>query len=107
MSSGRHDMSKIRINELARELEFKPNVILDMLPQFGIDRKMRHSSSLDDDIALAVRHRITGDGSPSTIAPREEAQPDPAGFVEAPPPADRHVERHIERHIEETKPIAP
>ena len=60
----RTDLSTIldRINELARELEVKPNVILDVLPELGIDRKMTHSSSLDDDIALAVRQRLTGDG---------------------------------------------
>src|SRR5262245_65159096 len=105
MSSGRHDMSKIRINELARELEVKPNVILDMLPELGIDRKMTHSSSLDDDIALAVRQRVTGDGAGGEVArPREEAHAEP------PPseaPAARHVERHIDRHIEETRPSAP
>jgi len=28
-------MSKIRINELARELEVKPNVILLLLPELG------------------------------------------------------------------------
>ena len=28
-------MSKVRINELARELEVKPNVILDLLPELG------------------------------------------------------------------------
>ena len=28
-------MSKIRINELARELEVKPTVILDLLPELG------------------------------------------------------------------------
>jgi len=32
-------MVKIRINELARELEVKPNVILDMLPELGVAEK--------------------------------------------------------------------
>ena len=41
-------MSKIRINELARELEVKPNVILDMLPELGVADKKTHSSSIDD-----------------------------------------------------------
>ena len=50
-------MSKIRINELARELEVKPNVILDMLPELGVTDKKTHSSSLDDDVALQVRRR--------------------------------------------------
>ncbi|HSB13137.1 MAG TPA: translation initiation factor IF-2 [Bryobacteraceae bacterium] len=48
-------MSKIRINELARELEVKPNKLLDLLPQFGITEKKTHSSSLEDDIANKLR----------------------------------------------------
>ena len=53
-------MSKIRINELARELEVKPNVILDLLPRLGVPEKKTHSSSLDDDVALQVRRRVAG-----------------------------------------------
>src|SRR5579884_994515 len=63
-------MSKIRINELARELEVKPNVILDLLPELGVHDKKTHSSSLDDDVALAVRRRLGGNGS---IAAAEKA----------------------------------
>src|SRR5580698_7804260 len=51
-------MSKIRINELARELEVKPSIILDMLPELGVMDKKTHSSSLDDDVALQLRRRV-------------------------------------------------
>ncbi len=51
-------MSKIRINELARELEVKPNIILDLLPELGVTDKKTHSSSLDDDVALQIRQRV-------------------------------------------------
>src|SRR5215831_13444216 len=51
-------MKKIRINELARELEVKPNVILDMLPELGVEEKKTHSSSIDEDVALAIRKRL-------------------------------------------------
>ena len=34
-------MSKIRINELARELEVKPNVILELLPELGVPTRRR------------------------------------------------------------------
>ena len=69
-------MSKIRINELARELEVKPNVILDLLPKLGVEDKKTHSSSLDDDIAAMLRQRLTpGSGSAESAAveavPRE------------------------------------
>ncbi len=59
-------MSKIRINELARELEVKPNVILDLLPELGVGDKKTHSSSLDDDVALQIRQRVAG-GAYSTF----------------------------------------
>src|ERR1700758_695955 len=64
-------MSKIRINELARELEVKPNVLLDLLPELGVADKKTHSSSLDDDVALALRRRLGHGGEePSAEEPR-------------------------------------
>ena len=64
-------MSKIRINELARELEVKPNVILETLAELGIADKKTHSSSLDDDVALQVRQKVTGEPIPrlASVAP--------------------------------------
>jgi len=53
-------MSKIRINELARELEVKPHRILDLLPGLGVAEKKTHSSSIDDDVALKVRTILGG-----------------------------------------------
>ena len=44
-------MKKIRINELARELEVKPGTIIDMLPELGVVEKKTHSSSVDEDVA--------------------------------------------------------
>src|ERR1700685_3482574 len=57
-------MKKIRINELARELEVKPGVILDLLPELGVQEKKTHSSSIDEDVALVLRHRLTGSDTP-------------------------------------------
>ena len=54
-------MSKIRINELARELEVKPNRILELLPEFGVEEKKTHSSSIDEDVAIAIKKKS---GSP-------------------------------------------
>lgn len=51
-------MKKIRINELARELEVKPGVILDLLPELGVQEKKTHSSSIDEDVALVLRDRL-------------------------------------------------
>src|SRR5579883_999731 len=67
-------MKKIRINELARELEVKPGVILDLLPEFGVQEKKTHSSSIEEDVADAVRYRITGIAPQKTATPPQEAQ---------------------------------
>src|SRR5262249_31715556 len=48
-------MSKIRINDLARELEVKSKAILDALTEVGITEKKTHSSSLEDHEAEMVR----------------------------------------------------
>src|SRR4051812_46079310 len=55
-------MKKIRINELARELEVKPGVILDLLPELGVQEKKTHSSSVDEETAVALRERLTETG---------------------------------------------
>ncbi|MGA8029705.1 MAG: translation initiation factor IF-2 [Bryobacteraceae bacterium] len=57
-------MKKIRINELARELEVKPGVIIDLLPELGVHEKKTHSSSVDEDVAIVLRERLTGSGAP-------------------------------------------
>jgi translation initiation factor IF-2 len=78
-------MSKIRINELARELEVKPNVILETLAELGIADKKTHSSSLDDDVALQVRQRVTGEsgGFAPVVSHGRERVEESASTVEA------------------------
>src|SRR5246127_2485295 len=53
-------MSKVRINDLARELEVKSKAILDALPLVGVTEKKTHSSSLEDHEAEKVRAHIRG-----------------------------------------------
>ncbi|HEV2462365.1 MAG TPA: translation initiation factor IF-2 [Acidobacteriaceae bacterium] len=48
-------MSKVRINDLARELEVKSKMILDVLEAVGVTEKKTHSSSLEEDEAERVR----------------------------------------------------
>src|SRR5258708_2399275 len=48
-------MSKVRINDLARELEVKSRAILDTLPLVGVTEKKTHSSSLEEHEAEKVR----------------------------------------------------
>ncbi len=61
-------MSKIRINDLARELEVKSKEILDVLTTVGVTEKKTHSSSLEDHEADLVRKHLRGrsDASPSS-----------------------------------------
>ena len=49
------NMSKIRINELARQLEVKSREVIDKLQELGIAEKVTHSSSIDDDMADKLR----------------------------------------------------
>ncbi len=60
-------MSKVRINDLARELEVKSKAILDALPMVGVTEKKTHSSSLEEHEAEKVRAylRSTAEGSAS------------------------------------------
>src|ERR1700683_3900709 len=53
-------MSKIRINDLARELEVKSREILDVLTTVGVTEKKTHSSSLEDFEADLVRKHLRG-----------------------------------------------
>ncbi len=48
-------MSKVRINDLAREMEVKSRQILDVLAELGLAAGKTHSSSLEDDEAEKVR----------------------------------------------------
>src|ERR1700685_4677792 len=59
-------MSKVRINDLARELEVKSRAILDTLPLVGVTEKKTHSSSLEEHEAEKVRVYIrSAEGSSS------------------------------------------
>jgi translation initiation factor IF-2 len=53
-------MSKVRINDLARELEVKSKAILDVLPLVGVTEKKTHSSSLEEHEAEKVRAHLRG-----------------------------------------------
>jgi translation initiation factor IF-2 len=59
-------MSKIRINDLARELEVKSKAILDVLPEIGVTEKKTHSSSLEEHEAEKVRAHLQVGSAAST-----------------------------------------
>jgi len=61
-------MSKVRINDLARELEVKSKAILDVLTEVGVTEKKTHSSSLEDHEADKVRAKLRASGESQTTS---------------------------------------
>src|SRR5208283_5244586 len=61
-------MSKVRINDLAKELEVKSRAILDILSELGVPAGKTHSSSLEGDEADKVRAHFTHESRPSSHA---------------------------------------
>ena len=53
-------MSKVRINDLAREMEVKSRQILDVLAELGLGAGKTHSSSLEEHEAEKVRAQLSG-----------------------------------------------
>src|SRR5438477_12715637 len=65
---------KVRINELARELEVKAHEILERLPELGVSEKKTHSSSIDEDVAIRLKrlYGFEGEGPGSVAQTHEE-----------------------------------
>ncbi|HEV2963911.1 MAG TPA: translation initiation factor IF-2, partial [Candidatus Angelobacter sp.] len=66
-------MTKIRINDLARELEVKSKAILDILLEVGVTEKKTHSSSVEVDEAEKIRRYFTTKSS--SAVSREKTAP--------------------------------
>jgi len=95
----RGEMGKIRINDLARELEVKSKAVLDYLPELGITDKRSHSSAVEEDVAEKVREHFRAAAQEAT-AEEVPAVPKPAPVAAAPapvpPPAKKPAEVHHE-----------
>jgi translation initiation factor IF-2 len=69
-------MTKVRINDLARELEVKSRSILDALTAVGVTESKTHSSSIEADEAEKVRAHLKGKRTGGTATkPQAEAKP--------------------------------
>jgi translation initiation factor IF-2 len=73
-------MSKVRINDLARELEVKSKAILDVLTEVGVTEKKTHSSSLEEDEAEKVRVKLRGSGEGAAAKSARAARTEPEGI---------------------------
>src|SRR5579864_5604855 len=71
-------MQKIRINDLARELEVKSKAILDVLPLVGVTEKKTHSSSIEENEAERVRQHFQAAAESQSAGSRSSraARPD-------------------------------
>ncbi|MGA2990019.1 MAG: translation initiation factor IF-2 [Candidatus Korobacteraceae bacterium] len=67
---------KIRINDLARELEVKSKEILDVLPKVGVTEKKTHSSSIEEDEAVRVRKYILDQSQGGAREARQRTAPE-------------------------------
>src|SRR6185312_8903959 len=92
-------MSKIRINELARQLEVKSREVIDKLHELGITEALTHSSSIDDDNAEKLRRYFGGDTS---VIERAKA----AKSAEPPAPAETPAPIKT-KAAGEAKPLEP
>src|SRR6202042_278241 len=98
-------MSKIRINELARQLEVKSREVIDKLHELGIAEKVTHSSSIDEDKADQLRRYYRGE----SYAPRPSSHRNGAGAaVEEREEREEHGDESPSEAAAETgRPAAP
>src|SRR5579863_4686622 len=68
-------MSKVRINDLARELEVKSKAILDVLQEVGVTEKKTHSSSIEDHEAVKVRAHFRANASEASGSAKPSRSP--------------------------------
>jgi translation initiation factor IF-2 len=107
----RGEMGRIRINDLARELEVKSKAVLEYLVEIGIQDKKSHSSAVEDDLADKVREHFhalgegeEGERSESPARPLAPKQATPPPHATAEKAAEIHPEVHpLTRSIAEIK----
>ena len=100
-------MSKVRINDLARELEVKSKAILDVLKEVGVTDPKTHSSSLELDEAQRVRaHFQRGSSRNGSAASKgESGGPQKIDWSRVSKPGD--VLKAIQQRKEEAERPAP
>jgi len=99
-------MKKIRINELARELEVKAHEILDRLPELGVTEKKTHSSSIDEDVAIKLR-RLYGFETPAETGAEGERAQEGAAQTETMETAEAPAAPAVHAHIETAGHVQP
>ena len=75
-------MGKIRINELARELEVKAKAVIDYLAELGIEDKKSHSSSIEGELIDRVKAHFREEREAEKLAATAAPEPAPEGVSE-------------------------
>jgi translation initiation factor IF-2 len=112
-------MGKIRINDLARELEVKSKLILECLAELGFAEKISHSSAVEDEVAGKVRAHFRAaieepqaeekkaeEKAEEKVAPRPVESAPAATRAEAPKETAPTAPRQLTRTIAEIKAAA-
>jgi translation initiation factor IF-2 len=99
---------KIRINDLAREIEVKSKSVLEYLHEIGHEDKKSHSSAIEDDVAQKVRDHFRQvaqeEGEQKPQSPPVVAAPPPPPPAKAPAPAlHPHEAPTVGRTIDQIK----
>ena len=68
-------MSKVRINDLAREMEVKSRQILDVFGELGLGEGKTHSSSIEEHEAERFARTSSMGARAATPAPRHRGCP--------------------------------
>ena len=104
---------KVRINDLARELEVKSREILDVLPKIGITEKKTHSSSIEEDEAERVK-KYFAEQSPATPrgmrahAPVDEFKPKiDLSHISKPGDVLKAITQRAAQPVAPSRPAAP
>src|SRR5215472_3026126 len=104
-------MAKIRINELARELEVKSQLVLEYLTELGVGDKRSHSSALEGDLADKVRQHFRADEEPQPAPTPAKLEPKPiavpASGVGKPQEATRPIQASVQPSGQPTAATRP
>ena len=105
--------NRIRINELAREMEVKAEAVLGVLPEIGVREKKTHSSSVDLETAGQIREILRERAGPAEgkakKAVKKAAKPRAASPANEPQPvASRRIaEPPAAKPAKRASPIRP
>jgi translation initiation factor IF-2 len=95
-------MAKVRVYELAKDLDVPSKRIIDLLADIGFQVK-NHMSTVEDEAAKRIIYQLTGKGEP----PVKAAAAKPAAVKTAPEKNESVVPSQVKKPLEKKKPVRP